>query len=86
MLGREFDQRAADFDQLAGGAVQPGDVAADRRGHFDHRFVGLDRNERLVGDDMITFTDMPRDDLGFVQSFTEIGHWKYVHARLLSQA
>ena len=34
------------------------------RGHFHHRLVGLDRNQRLVGDHAIAGRDMPVDDFG----------------------
>jgi hypothetical protein len=44
-----------------------------RRGDVDHRFVGFNRHQRLIGDDMIAGGDVPGDDLSFLQAFAEIG-------------
>ena len=76
----EFDERRTDLDPLAGIDEQARDAARLRRWHFDDRLFGLDRDERLVGDDMIAFGDMPGDDLGFLQSFAEIGQREGAHA------
>jgi len=51
------------------------------RGHFDHGLVGLHGNEGLVGDHVIALVDMPGDDLGLFEAFTEIGQVELAHER-----
>ena len=75
----EIDERRADLDALARLGEQPRDPARLRRGHLDHRLLGLDRDERLIGDDMVAFRDMPGDDLGLLQPFAEIGQREGAH-------
>ena len=68
----EFDQRRPDLDHVALGAEQPRDTAAQRRWDLDHRLVGFHRDERLVGDDVVTLVDVPCDDLRLFQAFAQI--------------
>ena len=75
----ELDQRRTDLDPLAGLSTEPGDPAGLRRRHFDHRLFGLDRDERLVGHDMVALGDVPGDELGLLQAFAEIGQDKGAH-------
>ena len=42
------------------------------RRNLHDSFVGLDRNQRLIGDDVVARGGMPRDDLGFRESLAEI--------------
>src|SRR5436309_3389783 len=48
-------------------------AAALRGRHLDNGLVGLDRNERLVDDDVIALIHMPADDLRFLEAFANIG-------------
>jgi hypothetical protein len=69
----EFYQRIAHAQARTRLDQQPSDMTGVRRGYVDHRFVGFDRHQRLIGDDMIAGGDVPDDDLGFLQAFAEIG-------------
>ena len=69
----KFDQRSADLHKIAFAAEQAGDAAALRGRHLDNGLVGLDRNERLVDDDVIALIHMPADDLRFLEAFAKIG-------------
>ena len=55
------------------------DAARLRRGDLDHRLRRLDRDERLIGRDVLARRDMPLDELGLLQAFAEIGKTKDVH-------
>ena len=46
---------------------------------LDHGLVGLDRNERLVGHDVIALADVPGDDLCLLQALAEIRQVKDAH-------
>ena len=76
----EVDQRRTHLDALAGLGEQARDASGSRRRHLDHRLFGLDRDQRLVGDDMIAFGDVPGDDLRLLQPFAEIGEREAAHA------
>ena len=60
--------------------VQLGDAPGLRRGDLDHRLLGLDRDQRLVGDDAIADADVPGDDLRLLQTFAEVGQPEGAHA------
>jgi hypothetical protein len=47
-------------------------LAAPRRGHFDHGLVGLHRYQRLIGNDVVALVDEPRNNLRFFETFAEI--------------
>ena len=49
------------------------------RGDLDDRLVGLDRHERLIGDDVVADADVPRDDLGFLEALTDVGQDERAH-------
>jgi hypothetical protein len=42
------------------------------RGDLDYGLLGLDRQQRLVGDDMIALGDVPRYDLGLAEALAEV--------------
>ena len=69
----ECHERRADLDDVALGAEQLADAARPRRRHLDHRFVGLDRDQRLVGDHLIARPHVPLHDLGLLQALAEVG-------------
>jgi hypothetical protein len=69
----EFDQRIAHAQARTRLDQHPSDMTGVRRGDVDHRFVGFNRHQRLIGDDMIAGGDVPGDDLSFLQAFAEIG-------------
>ena len=52
------------------------------RGHLDHGLVGLDRHERLIGNHVIALIDVPSDDLGLLEAFTEIRQDELAHGSL----
>ena len=83
-LGRgtlgKVDERVTDLDDVADRAMQLGDPATPRGGDLDDGFVGLDRDERLVGHDAVADRDVPRDDLGLVQTFAQVGQDERSHA------
>ena len=68
----ERDQRRPGLDDVAHGTVQLGDQPGMRRRDLDHGLVGLDRDQRLVGHDVIALADVPGDDLGLLQALAEI--------------
>jgi hypothetical protein len=75
---RPFDleghKRPTHRDVLALGAVQGHDAPRVRRGDLDHRFRGLDLDERLVQRDVVSLGDEPADDLAVLQPFAEVRH------------
>ena len=80
-LGRvgERDQGRPGLDDVAHGTVQLGDEPGMRGRDLDHGLVGLDRDERLVGHDVIALADVPGDDLGLLQALAEIRQVKDAH-------
>ena len=70
---------ASDLDQIALGAEHVRDASAPRRRYLNDRLVGLDRNQRLIGDDVIAFIDMPGDDLRLFETFAEIRQHELAH-------
>ena len=54
-------------------------MARLRRGHLYHGLVSLNRDERLIGDDVIAFRDMPSDDLHLLEALAEIGQTEDAH-------
>ena len=82
----EFDQRRAHLDEIALGAEEARDAAADRRRHLDHGLVGLDGHKRLVGDHVVALRHVPADDLGLFEAFAEIGQQELAHGRYLRSA
>ena len=76
----EIDQRRAGLDHLAFLGVQPRDAPAPGRGHFDHRLVGLDRDQRLVGHHVVAGADMPGQQLGLGQALAEVRQVESLHA------
>ncbi|MGY4289515.1 hypothetical protein ACVWXO_008781 [Bradyrhizobium sp. LM2.7] len=76
---RKFDERRADLHDVALGAEHVCDASARRRWYFDHRLVGLDGNERLIGDDVIALADIPADDLRLFKTFAKIGQRELAH-------
>ena len=67
---RKFDERHADLHDISLGAKHVGDASARRRRYFNDCLVGLDGNERLIGDDVIAFVDIPSDDLRLFETFS----------------
>ena len=80
----ELHQRRADLEPVARLDAQPGDLAVLRRRHLDHRLLGFDRDERLVGDDMVALADMPSDQLRLLQPLAEIRQNEDAHDTPLS--
>ena len=75
----ERDQRRPGLDDVAHGAVQLGDQAGMRCRDLDHGLVGLHRDERLVGHDVVALADVPGDDLGLLQALAEIRQVEDAH-------
>jgi len=75
----ELDQRRAHFDVVAAFRQQAKNAPGMRRGDLDHGLFGLDRHQGLIGDDMVAGSDMPVDELGFLQAFAEIGESEARH-------
>ena len=46
--------------------------AAPGRRHLDHGLVGFDRQERLIGDDVVALVDQPGDDFSLFETLAEI--------------
>ena len=78
-LGK-VDEGVTDLDDVSDRAVQLGDSATPRGWDLDHGLVGLDRDERLVGHDAVADRDVPRDDLGFMQTLAQVGQDERSHA------
>jgi hypothetical protein len=76
----EFDERRAHFNPFAHVSQQLGDVTGLWRWHFNNCLFGFNRNQRLINDDVIAFGNVPTDDLGFLQAFTEIWEGEHAHA------
>ena len=77
---RKLHQWSTNLDQVTLASKQVRDAAAPGRGHFDDRLVGFNRNERLIGDDMVALVDVPGHDLGFFKTFAEIRQCELAHA------
>ncbi len=75
----EAGERGAHMHQLAGLAVQFRDAAVVGGGDVHDRLGGLDRDQRLVGGDLVARLDVPFDDLGFLQSFAQVGQLEDLH-------
>jgi hypothetical protein len=76
----EFHEGRTNLDPLALPGNKPRDMARLRRGNFDDGLFGLDRDQRLVDDNVIAFGDMPLHDFSFLKPFAEVGeaeqrHW-----------
>ena len=65
--------------ELADLAVQLRDAAVVGGGDVHDRLGGLDRDQRLVGGDLVARLDVPFDDLGFLQSFAQVGQLEDLH-------
>ncbi len=76
----EADQRPADAHDLARLGEQLFNSSRLRRRNLHDRLRRFDRDERLIGRDLLARGDMPLDELGLLQSFAEIGKTKDVHA------
>ena len=83
---------AADRNPLARRAVDRSDPAGAWRRHLDHRLVGLHREQRLSGDDVVAGADVPGDDLGIDETLAKVGqvehgcHQRYAMARRAAAA
>jgi hypothetical protein len=55
------------------------DASARRRWYLNDRLVGFDGEERLIGDDVIAFVDIPADDLRLFKAFSEIRQHELAH-------
>ena len=75
----ECYQRRSGLDDVADRRVQPGDEPGIGGRDLDHGLVGLDRDQRLVGDDVIALADMPGDDLGFLEALAQIRQVEDAH-------
>ena len=64
---------------IAGGTKQVSNHSGLGGGYFDDRLGGLYRNQNLVSFDLITFLNMPFDDLGLGQAFAQIGQFEIFH-------
>ena len=69
----EGHQHRTDRDAIAFRRAERGDVSAVRRRDLDHGLVGFDRDQRLVGDDVVARRHVPLHDLGVAQALAEIG-------------
>jgi hypothetical protein len=78
----EFHESAADFDPLTGLGAKAGNLPGLGRGHLDHRLFGLDRDQRLIGDDIIALAYMPGDELSLLEAFAEIGEGEDAHGAI----
>src|SRR5437667_11030736 len=74
-----FDERQADLHDTSLGAKHVGDAPARGRRYFNDRLVGFDGNERLIGDDVIAFVDIPGDDLRLFKTFSKVRQRELVH-------
>src|SRR5262249_18884172 len=68
-----FNQRGADLDQIALSAESPCDGSAPRGRYLHNGLVGLYRQQRLVGDDVIAFVHQPSHDFSLFETLPEIG-------------
>jgi hypothetical protein len=68
----ELDECRANLDQIALYTEQSGNGSTPGRRYFDHCFVCLDRDERLIGYNMISLVDQPSHDFGLLETLTEI--------------
>jgi hypothetical protein len=68
------------LDQVPLASEQPSDASILRRGDLDHSLVGLDGDERLVNNDVIPFSDVPGDDLSFLEALSKIRQQKLFHS------
>jgi hypothetical protein len=73
-------QRSPNPHPVARLCEQLRDMAGVRRGNLHHRFFRFDRQERLVGDDMIARGHVPRNDLGLLKTFTKVRKTEDRHA------
>ena len=78
----ERDEWLVDFQDVADVAVKGGDGSRVGARQFHRRLGGLDVDQRLVQDDDVADLDLPRHDLGFGQSFTDVGEEEYLFAQL----
>ena len=70
---------APTFTRSPGWASSLATCPALRRGDFHHRLFGLDRDQRLIDDDVVALGDVPGDDLRLLQAFAEIGKVERAH-------
>ena len=75
----KLDERRADPHYVSLNAEQVRDASTRRRRYLDDRLVCLDGNERLIGDDVIAFVDIPGDDLCLLKTFSEIRQHELAH-------
>ena len=75
----KFDERPAYFHHISLGAKQVQDASARWRRHLDDGLVGLDGYQRLIGDDVIAFVDMPVHDLRLFEALSQIRQYELAH-------
>ena len=60
----EFKQGRADIDAITRPREKPRNAPGLRRGNFYDRLLGLNREQGLVGDDVLSLSDVPGNDFG----------------------
>ncbi len=66
------DDRRADIGGLPFGHEQVSDHALIRTRQLDDRLGGLDLHDDLVHGDLVTWLDVPPDDVGLGQAFSDV--------------
>ena len=69
----QADEIGADCDHIADLGAEPNNLALDRRRDFHRRLVGHDRCKERILPDKIADLDVPLDELGFGDTFADIG-------------
>jgi hypothetical protein len=67
------DEVGADGDHVANFGGEPDDLAGNRRGDFHRRLVCHNRGQNLILPDQFADFDVPFDEFGFSDAFTDIG-------------
>ena len=80
----DVGQRGADLQNAADRGMAPDHDTGPGARHLDHRLVGLDREQRLVGDHPIALGGEPFDDLRLLQALAEIGQGKGSHCHRIN--
>ena len=78
-FGIELDNRIAGVQDVAGLTVEAQDAPALRARDVHDGLGGLDRDQRLIGLDLVTRLDVPLYDLGLGEPLTEIGELEEPH-------
>ena len=78
----QADEIGTDRDHVADLGTQPNDLALDRRRNLHRRLVGHDGREDRIFADKVADLDVPLDELGFGDTFADIGQLDHVLGHL----